>query len=149
MKHSFPPAALALLAGAGALLGSCASTPQSRIEANPALYQGLSGTHKSLVSQGKIAEGMSPEAVFIAWGKADNIRTSSERGQITETWIYRGTEPEFVHTSHFGYGYGRYYGHGYYYPDFCYGPTVYYRSYIAGTVTFRNRRVVRWEVTGP
>jgi hypothetical protein len=156
MKKTNPRLGIVSLAAA-ALLGGCAvSTPQSRIATNPALYDTLTSSQKGLVGQGKITEGMTKEAVFLAWGKADYVKSSSDHDKVVETWIYKDVEPVYTSYGYGGYGYGGYgygyrhhYGRGYHYDPYCYdfGPTVSYRSYVAGKVSFRNGRVTQWETT--
>ena len=46
-------------------LASCVSTPASRIQKNPALFNSLPPSQKTLVEAGQIAEGMSPSVVFL------------------------------------------------------------------------------------
>lgn len=79
------------LLGAPALgllvLTSC-STPQTRITDHPDLYQSLSSRDQALVSQGKIRYGMSRNAVWLAWGSADQKIVGNMEGRATETWIY-------------------------------------------------------------
>ena len=54
---------------AGLSLASCVpSTPQTRIQQNPQKFEALSAKHRTLVQQGQIARGMSPDAVYLAWG---------------------------------------------------------------------------------
>ncbi len=151
MKTSFSRSSLSwtIALAAIAMLAGCVSTPQRRIEANPAIYDSLNSSERGLVSRGRITEGMSTNAVFLAWGSPDLVKTSSDGGRITETWLYQGSQPVYDSYSTFGYGYGypRHYGYGYdpYCPSYHYAPRVYYQSYIAGKVTFRNKRVVQWE----
>lgn len=141
--------ALTSVAVATAFLTSCASTPQSRIASNPEIFNALSNSHKELISHGRITEGMTSQAVFLAWGKADFVKRSSSGGRLTETWVYNGVQPVYASSYGFGmgYGYGPYH-RGYYDPYFCYGPTVYYQTYVVGKVTFRNGVVTQWEVSG-
>lgn len=58
----------------GCLLVSCASPRERRITGNPQLYQSLSTGDQVLVQQGRIREGMSKEAVFLALGRPDGDR---------------------------------------------------------------------------
>ncbi len=143
---------LPLLAAACATgLSGCASTVQSRIAQNPQLYENLSATHKALVTRGKITEGMTRDAVHLAWGRPDSVKTSSSGGRVTETWLYTNFYPEYA--GYHGYGWGHfgypYYGYGYHHGYYCPGPSVYYRSYVAGKVSFSGNRVTQWEVTRP
>ena len=120
-------------------VGGCAMTPQMRIQHNPEAYAALSESHRALVQQGKIAKGMTREAVYLAWGRATAIKESSSG---RETWLFATYYP--VYTSGY-WGGGPYcYGHGYHY----WGPRVaYYEGYIARKVVFENGRVSYWERT--
>src|SRR5207237_350895 len=53
----------------GALFLSGCSTVSTRIDSHRAAFDSLPPDQRALVSQGKIGGGMSPEAVFIAWGQ--------------------------------------------------------------------------------
>ena len=51
------------------LLVSCVpSTPQTRIQQSPQKFEALGEKHRALVQQGQITRGMSPDAVYLAWG---------------------------------------------------------------------------------
>ena len=142
-------AALAVIA-----LSSCASSnPASRVASHPALMEGLSGEHRNLVLQGRVKEGMNKDAVFLAWGRADEITRGSEGGRESELWRYVALKPVY-HTSigmsmGFGRGYNRYgrYGRncGGFYGDpfFETGPD--YVPVTAAVVRFRNNKVTSWE----
>jgi hypothetical protein len=147
---------------AALLLSSCVapSTPQSRIAARPEAYNSLPASQRSLIDQGKIKEGMTKDAVYLAWGQPDRVRESSSGGRKTESWLYEGYDP--VYTQHVDIGYGGYgyggYGHGRrgryggFYDCYPYGGSSYavgtevnYIPYVARTVDFRNGKVTGWE----
>lgn len=136
------PAALGAL-----LLAACApSTPQARIDASPALYQKLSDKHQALVRQGRIDRGMSPDAVYLAWGRPAREYEGSEGGVATRRWDYEGSRPVYSSSIYGGYGYG--YGwYGRRHPIYAYSvaPQVDYIPYRRATVWFRNDRVSKWE----
>src|SRR3954470_15124403 len=77
---------LAVVVGA-LVLASC-STPQTRISEHPDLYQSISPRHQALVNQGQIRIGMSPPAVWLAWGSPDRRIVGNMGGGTTETWVY-------------------------------------------------------------
>ena len=88
------------------ILASC-STTETRISGHPEIYQSLSARDQALVSQGQIRDGMSPNAVYLAWGSPDRKIVGNMRGRPTETWIY-------VHYTTYSYPYPYpYYGPGY------------------------------------
>ena len=91
-------------------LTSC-TTIDSRIAERPAVFQGMSPTDQALVQQGKIREGMSQDAVYIAWGPPSNRAPGRNRGHTVETWIYDATAAgdypgPFYYGSRYGYGPG-------------------------------------------
>lgn len=81
-------------------------SPQNRIASNGGMYSKLSPAHRQLVSQGKIEEGMSKDAVYLAWGSPDRIFQGEKGGVTRERWVYTRSRP--VHTTSFGLGYGTY-----------------------------------------
>ncbi len=160
----------AFAAAAGALILAGCSTTESRIQEHPEIFQSLAANDQALVSRGQIRTGMSMDAVWLAWGNADQKVRGAMRGQETETWIY-------TTTSNYGYGgygyggYGPYWGgpygrfgwgggftavvrtrHGHrfaffgdpFYDPFYYSyiPTV---TYPYKTVTFSNGRAVSFQ----
>ncbi len=106
------------IASAFLLLNAC-STPETRISERPDVYRSLSAADQGLVSQGKIREGMSRDAVYIAWGAPNQRAEGRNRGSAVETWIYFNTTSGGFYPGGFGYGYGRFgagfggYGAGY------------------------------------
>ncbi len=68
---------------------SCSSSPLERIEANRPAFQQLPSSQQTLVLQGQITTGMSPEAVRLAWGDPDHITTGVVNHLSVERWIYR------------------------------------------------------------
>jgi hypothetical protein len=83
-------ARVALIFGitAGAMIfGGCA-TPGGRISQHPEIYQSLSPRDQALVSEGQIRQGMTADAVWLAWGTADQKIPASIRNRPAETWVY-------------------------------------------------------------
>lgn len=94
------------IAASALILASC-STTETRISGHPEIYQRLSARDQAFVSQGQIRDGMSPNAVYLAWGSPDRKIVGNMRGRPTETWIY-------VHYTTYSYPYPYpYYGPGY------------------------------------
>lgn len=140
-----------LLAATAMLLASCTSPIVRRIERNPDIYNALSAHHKALVQQGRIEEGMTKKAVFIAWGRPDRAAQGSKSGKSYEKWSYAGYDP--VYTTGLSYrggyrGYGPY-GGGYhiYEPYFFYEPMMTYVPYEARRVEFLNGVVTAWSAS--
>ena len=115
------------------------------------MYHRLTDRQQDLVSQGQIDRGMSPDAVYLAWGRASREYVGNEKGKSVLRWDYAGATPVYSQTfgGFYGGGYG-YYGYGRYgryYPYSAYsvGQEVTFLPYRAATVVFENQRVVSWE----
>ncbi len=120
------------------------STPQARIAQSPGKFAALSESHKELVEQGEIERGMSPDAVYLAWGSPSRSFQGSKDGKRTDRWDYAGSMPVYTTGFYGGYGYGRYGPHrryGYY----GFGPEVTYVPFRVASVWFLNNRVDSWE----
>lgn len=99
------------------LLGACqTATPLNRIEKNPVMFGMLSPEHKVLVQQGRICEGMTRDAVFLAWGNPNSAPVQGQQdGQSYEKWIYKVYQPVMVDSFSIGAGcwrHGPLYGGG-------------------------------------
>jgi len=168
MKRRILHQALICSAILSALFLTSCSTTQSRIEERPQVYQGMSARDQALVGQGRIREGMSQDAVYIAWGEPSQRAEGRNRGSSVETWIYFGTTTGDYYPSPFlygpyagfgyGYGYGGGFGYrhgrrgpfrgGFFYNPF-YDPFFYNRTtvirYPERTVSFQNGRVIAYQ----
>lgn len=154
MKFLFP------LASALALVIACSSgcatrsAAERRVEKHPDLMARLNDRERELVYRGEVAEGMSRDAVYLAWGRPDMVRTGSRDGKGTESWAFFDTTP--VQSVSIGFGTGGYhsfysdfgfhprfgYGVG---PGWGYGTGVDFLSNVEKTVEFSNGKVVAWE----
>jgi hypothetical protein len=114
-----------VFASTALFLAGCTTmtTTERRIEQNPALFQSLSEKHRALVREGKVTEGMSKDAVTLAWGRPHEKRQGSSGGKTRETWVYFGSESVPVRS--FGFSYGSGFGYGYGYGGYC-GPGAIY-----------------------
>ena len=84
-----------------------------------------------MVAEGRIQAGMDTNAVYIAWGKPDEVLHSGDaRGEFT-TWVYRGAFLEETR-----YWVGRRNPH----LEHDYEP----RSYVRAEIVFFNGRVQSW-----
>lgn len=128
------------------LLSSCSvSTVASRIQEQPQIYASLSPPQQALVQSGNIAEGMSPSAVYLAWGSPSSSTEGNLNGVSTTRWLYSGLEPVYnpmpsPYMGCWGYGPWRNPYHCYYpYSDISYVPVN------MAYVLFKNGKVVSWE----
>jgi hypothetical protein len=168
-RQSFHKAVTFGIAASALTLTSC-STVQTRISGHPEIYQSLSPSDQALVSQGKIRTGMSPNAVWLAWGSPDRKVIGNMRGRTTETLIYVNYEtapypyygPYGPYGPGFGYGFGSvgfvrthhggrsfvFFGSPFYDPFFYsyIPPSI---PYPYKTVTFANGRVMSFQYLVP
>ncbi|MGF1677990.1 MAG: hypothetical protein ACFCUX_02225 [Candidatus Methylacidiphilales bacterium] len=123
------------------LIVSC-STPQKRAEEKSTAFAALSQEEQRLVLEGRIREGMNPDAVYIALGRPAKEREARMGGRNHVHWIYSrmiSREVPAFRREYYRGSDGRLYGQTYYDP--------YYESYVVDTfrVIFENNRVVGWE----
>jgi hypothetical protein len=167
MKRQIFLRALTLGLSASALILTSCSTTETRISDHPEIFQTLSPNDQALVKTGKIREGMSQNAVWLAWGTPDQKATGVAHGRPVETWIYNEyTYANAPYPYPYGpYGYGGYFGgrvffhhHGGhrfaiigdpFYDPFFYSYIPPRVAYPSKTVTFSNGRVVSIQVLTP
>jgi len=107
------------------------STIQSREQQRAAAYTAFPANIKALVNEGRIAAGMTPDAVYIAWGGPDQVlQSGNQHGEFT-TWIYRGAFLEETR-----YWIGRRFPHS----QYDYEP----RAYVSAEIVFANGVVQSW-----
>jgi hypothetical protein len=164
MKRQISLRALTLSLAASALFLAGCATPEQRISDHPEIFQTLGPRDQELVKAGKIREGMSQDAVWLAWGTPDQKATGVARGKPVETWIYNdyyyANSPYAYPYGPFGYGgyYGghvifhRHGGHRFaiigdpFYDPFYYSYIPPRVAYPSKTATFQNGRVVSIQV---
>jgi uncharacterized protein YceK len=130
------------------LLSGCSSTRTAagRIQKYPDRYATLPHSDQALVQQGRVREGMSLDAVYLAWGKPDFVEHGSRNGRRIETWYYSIQEPVF-----FPYA-GWYPGFDLSYPGYApygfysYGAGVAWNSVPAARVEFVDGSVSSWHL---
>lgn len=81
-----------LCLGLVAVLAGCVtpSTVESRIQERRAAYDAFSPEVRQLADAGRIRPGMDFDAVYIAWGKPDEVLASGDQRGEFVTWVYRG-----------------------------------------------------------
>ncbi len=82
------PCGLAL-AGALLLLGACASSPMSRIDAKRAVYETWPIDVQEAVVRKQVIPGLTPEMVEVALGKPTEVQSRVGKVGPEEVWIYR------------------------------------------------------------
>ncbi|MFC5049627.1 hypothetical protein ACFPK9_03205 [Rubritalea spongiae] len=125
-------------------LSSCATDAiQRRIDKNPEMYSRLNADDKQRVNSKKIAQGMSKEAVFLAFGGPSRSAKGLKNGKHYERWYYTRLTPDYVG----GYypGYGRYGPRGYYGYGAGFSAFPDYTRELEAIVEFRNNKVYGWE----
>lgn len=123
---------------------SCSqSTPTTRVNKNPIMYDRQPAPHQALIDQGRIQQGMSKEAVFLAWGNAAIKSQGEENGSRFERWIYTRLSP--IYLNNFGGYYDRGYGTGHRGCGYGYDSEIAYVQSMAASVEFKNNQVTRWQ----
>jgi hypothetical protein len=98
--------------------------------------------------EGRVVEGMSPDAVYLALGRPDRVVRGSDKGIPFEVWRYTTLQPVYRSSWSAGYGpvYGGPYRRGFYDPGWVgwdMGPD--YVPVTAAVVRFSRNRVTGWE----
>ena len=140
------------------------TTIDTRISERQEAFRSMSPPDQALVQQGKIREGMSQDAVYIAWGPPSQRIPGRYRGSMVETWVYDATAAgdypgPFSYGAGYGYGpgygffgggYGRHRFHrGHYLYDPFFDPYFYNHAnivrYPERTVSFQGGRAIGWQ----
>ncbi len=144
------------------ILAGC-TTIDTRIAERQQAFQSMSPRDQALVQQGRIHEGMTQDAVYIAWGPPSQRLPGRNRGAIVETWIYDATAAgDYPGPFSYGYGYGYGLGYGYFggyrhrfhrggfFYDPFFDPYFYNHAnivrYPERTVSFQRGRVIAWQL---
>jgi len=131
----------------GLAIASCVPmTPQGRIDRNPEKFSRLNAQHQSLVRQGKIAQGMTQDAVQLAWGEPAARFLGVKGTAATERWDYNDARPVYMAPTFDGSlgPYDPYHSH-HHREGWGVGPDIVYVPYRTGSVWFHNDRVESWE----
>ena len=135
-----PSISLCLAIVAALPIGCATSTIESRKQERYGVYSGLSSEQKTSVDLGQIKVGMPMDAVYIAWGKPNQILTAETAGGTQIRWLYAGTYLQsFSYWTYPG-AYGPYCG--YYGPNFVHDYVV--LSYIKAEVILDGGLVREW-----
>ncbi|RFC50819.1 MAG: hypothetical protein DUW69_000444 [Verrucomicrobia bacterium] len=130
---------LTLVAGL-ALLAGC-STPQSRINQNPAVFGRLTPEQQQLIKEGKVSLGFDAAMVKLALGDPDRIHERTDASGTSEVWsyvTYAGDDGLILYT---GYYHRYYYGlSDPFYPYYLAYPTRHEHTHFR--VVFRDGKVV-------
>lgn len=133
---------LLALSAAALFLESCqTATPMTRIEQNPVMFRQLPPAQQLLVQQGRICEGMTKDAVYLAWGNPNTPPvTGQQNGVAYEKWVYNVYQPVMVDS--FSMGTGCWNG-----PHWCggMGTSTAFVPKEAAWVMFQNNVVTSWE----
>ena len=125
------------------LLAGCAapSTIESRRIEKSAAYQALPPDQQAMVDSGQIRVGMSADAVYIAWGKPNEVLESEDaQGRIT-TWLYHGSWLQ--ENRYWAYREAGHRGRGAYLERYLvsdYTP----RDYVRSEIVFKDGKVQSW-----
>ncbi len=85
---------------------SCSSTPQKRIAKFPDKFSTLTADDQSLVEQGRIQQGMTKDAVYLAIGKPEQITYGANKSGEYEQWNYNTLTPVVTNNVSIGVGWG-------------------------------------------
>lgn len=85
---------------------------------------------QTLVNQGQVRRGMTPDAVYIAWGKPSQVLQQEDQRGLVMFWLYHGGWMEETR-------YWTYYSRA---PITDYQP----RTYVSAEITFVNGIVDSW-----
>ena len=160
-RPSFRQALLACAIFLPLFFAGC-TTIDTRIAERPEAFRSMSPADQALVQSGRIREGMSRDAVYIAWGPPSQRAPGRNRGNIVETWIYDATAAgdypgPFYYGGRYGHGLGYGYFGGYrhrfgrrhYFYDPFYDPYFYNRAnivrYPERIVSFQGGRVISFQ----
>lgn len=87
-------------------LSGCVSTPQSRVDQNPGLFESFTAEQKETILKGEVDLGFTQEMVMMAAGIPDRKAKKRSKTGSSEVWTYYKFTPRPI----YGYGdYGRFY----------------------------------------
>jgi outer membrane protein assembly factor BamE (lipoprotein component of BamABCDE complex) len=117
------------------------STVLTRKKERAGIYAGLAADDQALIDQGQIKVGMSPDAVYIAWGTpAQVLESDAGDGHVT-TWLYQGNTTDEYLFWNFREVPRR---DGTVFLDRFLDRTYDFRSYVSAELIFRDGRLASW-----
>ncbi len=123
------------------LLSGCAtSTVETRKQERYGAYSALADEQRSLVDQGKIKVGMTMDAVYIAFGKPNEVLQEETQAGSTTRWLYHGSTLQEYRQ--WRYRYVRAGRFNYTEPYMAYD--YYLQPYVRSEVVFQNGVVKEW-----
>jgi len=138
-----------LLAVGVALLCQACSSVQSRIDRNPELFAALPPEQQELVLNEEVREGMTKDAVYLAWGRPDREVVRSQEGRQIDIWIYMLRRTTAIPAFSYGVGFGGYRGGwGNVWVDVpVYDPVYVTEEEPSRSVEFHRGKVIGWSRT--
>lgn len=125
------------------LNGCASSTIESRKGERALAYSALSSEERTLVDQGQIRVGMSPDAVYVAWGQpAQVLKSGDSTGEVT-TWLYTATATDTYHSWRYREFPRR---DGTMYLDRSLDVDYSFRDYVSAELVFRDNKLERWRM---
>ena len=94
------------------------------------MFATLTPEMQALVNEGQVRRGMTPDAVYIAWGKPSQVLQQEDQRGLVLFWLYHGGWMEET----------RYWPHYGRMPVSDYQP----RTYVSAEITFINGVVDSW-----
>lgn len=135
------PLTLCLLIG---LMTGCAtSTVEKRRAERADAYGRLSADHRALVDKGDIAVGMGEDAVYIAWGKPDQVLRRGDKSGESSRWLYEGTTSD---THYYWVAQPVRLSNGRTVLDRRLVPRTEFHDYVSAELVFRNGALETWEM---
>ncbi len=134
------PFLVALLVAA--LAGCATSTIESRRTERLAAYDALPPEQRSLVDQGQVRVGMGADAVYIAWGKPQQVAQAEDKDGMSEIWVYHGSTLDTYNYWTFRERTDR---TGRTYLDRVLETDSQIRSYVSAEITMVNGKVTAWK----
>ncbi len=129
------------------LTGCASSTIEKRRTERSAAYAAWPAEVRELVDQGQIKVGLSPDAVYVAWGQPSQIIQGESTGGPQTIWLYHGTSyQEYRYWGYRYHGSGRRgYAHAVPTMEYDYIP----QNYVAAEVVFEGGVVKSWKNATP